>query len=269
MTSEKDERNEALAIELVEGGSDLAGAAAGAAIGLLGGQVGAVGGAAAGAVLGRVVRKVGADLKQRVLGPREEMRVGAAAAFAGATIQAYLNAGEQPRDDGFFEGSDDRDRPAAEELLEGVLLHARDAYEEKKVRLLGIMYAQFAFHADVTPARANHLLSLASQLTYRQLTVLAIASDEAQRQRLRDGDYRGDTAALEQMGAEGTALLIEIYDLYQRGLLSDGGGSAWISVGDVNPRGMRLQGSGAALTVLMGLSTISTADRESIYAMLS
>ncbi|HVQ57673.1 MAG TPA: hypothetical protein VMS60_02085 [Solirubrobacterales bacterium] len=211
---------------------------------------------------------MGADLKQRILGPREELRVGAATAFAGAAIQALLEDGQQPRDDGFFDSTENQ-RPAAEELFEGVLLQARDAYEEKKVRLLGVMYAQFAFRTDITPARANHLLSLASQLTYRQLIVLAIACDQNERQRLRDGNYRGDAAALDEIGPEGVALLIEIYDLYQRGLLSDAEASAWISVADVNPQGTRLQGSGAALADFMGLNTIPATDREPIYAMLA
>jgi hypothetical protein len=268
MSSEETSREEQLATELVEGGSDLAGAAVGAAVGLLGGPVGIVGGAAGGAVLSRVLKRVGAELKQRVLGPREEMRIGAAAAYAGATIQAFLNAGQQPREDGFFDAPPGQ-RPASEELLEGVLLHARDAYEEKKVRLLGIMYAQLAFRIEVSAPTANHLLSLASRLTYRQLVVMAIAHDDENRQRLRDGGYRGDPASLDRLGAEGAALLIEIYDIYQRGLLSDAGGSAWISVADVNPRGMRLQGSANTLAVLMGLATIPAEDREPIYAMLA
>lgn len=211
-----------LAVELIEGGSELAGAASGAAIGLLGGPGGAIGGAVAGVALTRVLKRVGADLKQRLLGPREEVRIGAAAAFAGATIQELLDAGLTPRNDGFFEAQAE-ERPAAEEVLEGVLLKARDAYEEKKVRLLGILYGQVAFHSEISPAHANHLIELGSRLTYRQLVVLAVAQDEAGRPRLRAGDYRGDSDAVQRLGLEGRSLLTEIYDLYQQGLVHGGG----------------------------------------------
>jgi hypothetical protein len=268
MGTDETNQEEVLAVELIEGSSEIAGAAVGATIGLIGGPAGAVGGAAGGALLARVLRRVGADLRQRVLGPREELRVGAAAAHAGAMIQILLDAGKQPRDDGFFDAPPG-ERPAAEELLEGVLLQARDAYEEKKVRLLGIMYAQLAFHPEISAPTANHLLSLAERLTYRQLVVMVIAQGEGNRELLRDGNYRGDAAALDAFGGEGAALLIEIYDIYQRGLLSDAHGSAWISVADVDPRAMRLQGSASTLAGLMGLATIPMEDRAPIYAMLA
>ena len=83
----------------------MAGAAVGATLGLIGGPAAAVGGAAGGALLAKVLRRVGADLRQRVLGPREELRIGAATAHAGAMIQTLLDAGKQPRDDGFFDAS--------------------------------------------------------------------------------------------------------------------------------------------------------------------
>jgi len=255
-----------LAVELIEGGSELAGAATGAAIGLLGGPGVAIGGAVVGVALTRVLKRVGADLKQRLLGPREEVRIGAAAAFAGATIRELLDAGRTPREDGFFEAQDE-ERPAAEEVLEGVLLKARDAYEEKKVRLLGILYGQVAFHSEISPAHANHLIELGSRLTYRQLVVLAVAQDEAGRSRLRASDYRGDSEAVQRLGLEGQALLTEIYDLYQQGLVH-GGGEAWISVTDGNPQAMRAQGSGVVLARLMTLDTIPSEDRETVYNQL-
>src|SRR5207249_275051 len=132
------------------------------------------------------------------------------------------------------------------EILEGVLIKARDAYEEKKLPLLASLYASIAFHEEISPAHANHLIELGSQLTYRQLCVLAVAQDEGQRARLRQGDYRADDAAIAQLGIDGQGLLTEIYDLYQRGVVN-GGGEAWLSVADVNPAALRVQGSGHVL----------------------
>src|SRR6266511_3326365 len=121
---EQENEEETLAVELIESGSEIAGAATGAAVGLVAGPLGVIGGAALGAALGRVLK-----------------HVGAAAAFAGAAIAIALETGRQPRDDGFFETREGGDRPAAEEILEGVLQKARDAYEERKLRLLGLLYA--------------------------------------------------------------------------------------------------------------------------------
>ncbi len=258
------EDESALAKELIESGSDLVGAVSGAAIGLIGGSAGAIGGATAGVAISRVLRKVGAELRRRILGPREEVRIGAALAVAATAIKRGLDEGRELRNDGFFEAQDDN-RAQAEELLEGVLLKARDAYEEKKVQFLGQLYANLAFHPEISPAHANHLIALAGQLTYRQLVTLAIAIDQASRHRLRQTDFRGDAAALAALSLDGGALLTEIYDLYQRGLINDTTGEAWISLPDVRPGSIRAQGSGSVLSQLMNLNAIPAVDREPIY----
>ena len=267
MTPEASDNDEDLARSLIESGSDMAGAPAGAALGLIAGPAGVIGGAAGGIAISRVLKNVGADLRRRLLGPREELRVGAAAAFAGEAIREILDSGQQPRNDGFFE-TNGEDRAPAEELLEGVLLQARDAYEEKKIPFLGMLYAQFAFHAEISPPQANHLIALASDLTYRQLVLMAIMKNEGARHWLRKGDYRDDAAALGKLGLDGQGVLTEIYDLYQRGLISDARGEAWLSLPDVSPEDMRLQASGAVLATLMGLDNIPTVDRMPVYEML-
>lgn len=263
-----DDKESEFARELIESGSDLAGAMTGAALGLLGGPVGVVGGAAAGVAIARVLKRVGADVKQRWLGPREEVRIGAAFTFTAAAIVQALNSGQAPRQDGFFEAVGGQ-RPAADDLLEGVLLKARDSYQEKKVPLLANLYATIAFHEEISAAHANHLLELASRLTYRQLVAMAVAFDGGNRSRLRQSDYRDDAEAISRLGLDGTGLITEIYDLYQQGLILDTTGSAWISVADVNPGAMRLQGSGAVLGTAMNISgDIPEDDRATIYSLL-
>jgi hypothetical protein len=98
-----EDREQTLTVELIQSGGEMAGAAAGAAIGLIGGPGGVIGGAAAGAAMARILKRVGAEIRQRMLGPREEVRVGAVAAFAASAIAGALAEGRQLRDDGFFE----------------------------------------------------------------------------------------------------------------------------------------------------------------------
>lgn len=260
---------ESLAAELIQGGSDMAGAAVGAAIGLVGGPVGVVAGAAGGAAVAHGFRRVAAEIRQRLLGPQEEVRIGAAAAYAGERIASYLQAGRPPREDGFFEGQTG-DRPSADTLLEGVLLIARDAYEQKKVPLLGRLYANVAFNDSVSAAEANYLLTLAGALTYRQLVLLSVAVDPLRPQRLPNRSYRADpTGAAARLRNEGVALITEIFELYQRGLVAGGDGAAWISVADVNPGGMQITGPAGSLVTMMELGLISAADRDEVYTILS
>lgn len=198
------------------------------------------------------------------------MRVGAAASFAAVSIDATIRSGATPRDDGFFDDGAGGERPDAEEILEGVLIKARDAYEEKKVPLLGTLYAWIAFHEEISSSYANQLLGLATRLTYRQLVILAVASDEAGRAHLRQSSYRNDLTAIEHLGIEGQGLITEIYDLYQQGLLSDAGGSAWISLPDVTPGQMRVQGAGSMLAQGMKLrDSVREVDQAAVRERLT
>jgi len=253
---------------MIENGSEIAGAMTGAAISLIGGPASIIGGATAGAALTAVLKKVGADVRRQVLSPREEVRIGATLAFAGSAIAEYLAAGKEPRDD-FFGATSTKTkrRTVADELLEGVLTQARDAYEEKKLPFLGNLYANIAFHPEITPAQANHLIALAGQLTYRQLIGLYFARvQEKTGSILRDKDFRGDSAAQDRLGLNGISLVTELYDLYQRGLIHGSDGAAWISASDVNPGDMRTQGSGSVLMQLMGIK-ISDEDLQEFTSL--
>ncbi len=65
----------------------------------------AVGGAAAGVLVSRALRQLGSEIQQRLLGPRQRVRVGAAFAIAAETIAGRLEAGERPRSDDFFDAN--------------------------------------------------------------------------------------------------------------------------------------------------------------------
>lgn len=64
---------------LIGTGSEIAGGAAAGALGfLLGGPVGAVVGGASGSAAAAALRHVGEEVSERLLGPREQVRVGGA-----------------------------------------------------------------------------------------------------------------------------------------------------------------------------------------------
>lgn len=178
--------------ELVELGAEIVGAAAGSAAGFLfAGPVGAVGGAAAAPVLAKALELIG-DVALRDLSRREKMRVGAGFVFASSKISQYLAEGRNPRDDGFFE-RDVTGRSASDEILEGILLRCKNEHEEKKLRLIGNIYANVAFMPSVNVAGANWLLQKCQELTYRQLCMVALI-EKAQHKGASWGPNDGDPA---------------------------------------------------------------------------
>jgi hypothetical protein len=224
-----------------------------------------VGAGAAGGVLAtRVLKRVGGELQERIFGSQQRVRIGAAFAFAAEEIASRLAAGEAPRTDGFF--AEDPARSSASELLEGVLLLAADAFEERKVRHLGWLYASVAFDPTVDPADANYLLRVARGLTYRQLCALAffVAPRPKGILTLLDRAREGGAAAI----SDGLAL--ELDDLGQDsiiGFLQAGGDVARPSttLGGGDFRGMSLEQVGATdlghrLYRLMRLDRVPESD---------
>ncbi len=273
MVAYDDDRSDAdRATALIEGGAELAGASIGAAVGLIGGPPMAVGGAAAGVLVSRALRQLGSEIQQRLLGPRQRVRVGAAFAIAAETIAGRLEAGERPRSDDFFDANS-AGRPAAEEVLEGVLQSAGDAYEERKVPFLGKLYAAVAFDATVSRAQANFFIAVAQRLTFRQLVLVAVI-------------WEGDVSPLAAHAAQevppkqvlfSDKLGLEADDLERRGLVGHGvpGGSpvggarAFVEAGSRPVADLTLTGPGRQLYELMGLRDIpETARREVLVDLL-
>ncbi len=256
--------------DIIETGTDIAGATTGAAIGLLiGGPPGAVVGAAAGPTAARTLRELAVEFRERVLGSREEVRVGAVISFASTKINEKLEAGEQPRQDDFFTDAHDN-RATAKEVFEGVILAAQREAEEKKVRLYGNLLANLAFVQDVDREQANFLVRLGEDLSYRQLCLLSLFAQNTlllggdNRLNLHTSSYRGDASSL---GMGRIVLLQETYDLYQMGIVNCGE-QALIAVADVNPSQMSLQGVSVNLYNLMELGTVSTADLNVLMRLL-
>jgi len=253
--SEK-EKNESKDLEnLINAGSEISGGAVGGVLGfLMAGPVGAAVGGAAGPVLTRTINFVAQEIKNRVLGKREEARIGATIVFASQKIQENLKEGQQVRNDDFFT-KDSTHRSAAEEILEGVLLASQQEHEEKKLKYVGNLLANIAFHPEIDRAQANLLVRLAERLSYRQLCLLFLFAPKGNPMNLKSGDYR--TGGIK--GTQKISLLQEIYDMYQQAMLNCGD-SALIDISDIDPSRMKTHGMGGWLYQLMELKTISMDD---------
>lgn len=255
------------ATRLIEGGAELAAASIGAAVGLIGGPPGAFGGAAASVTATRLLRRLGADIQKHMFAPRQRIRTGAAYAIAAEEISRRLHAGESLRTDGFFD-TRPGGRPAAEELLEGVLHAAADAYEERKVTHLGKLYAALAFDATTSRAHANYTIALAQRLTYRQLALMAVIWDH-------DAVPIAEAAAQEEPRKQllfSEELAIEVDELERLGLVGRGqpggspqrGGATFVDASGVGITGLTLTGPGKRLYDLMELHAVPPEARREV-----
>jgi hypothetical protein len=247
---------------LIEDGAEIAGGAVGGALGFfVAGPFGAAFGGASGAAAATMLKRAGQEVSERLLGPREKVRIGGVLALATEEISRRLQNGEKLRTDDFFK-EQPSGRSYAEEVAESVLLKSQREPEEKKLPYMAYLLSGIAFDGEISAEMAHQIAKAAEQLTYRQLCILMLAVGK-ETFGLRDGDYRNQTSFPKQL----YQLLYECIDLYYRGFISFGGDVAFGPT-DVAPGKMTVQGLGADVFNLMKLATLPDADLHPIAAQL-
>lgn len=253
---------------LINIGAEIAGGAVGGALGFLaGGPGGAALLGAGGAAAAAALKNIGEEASERLLGPREQVRVGGVLAIAAGEIRQRLESGESVRTDGFFEPKG-ASRSDAEEVAESVLLKSQREPEEKKIPYMGHLFAAVAFDTQISAQMAHQIIKIAEQLTYRQLCILKLAGLKLaglnQPFVLREGDYRSQGGGFTK---ELYQVLYECLDLYYKGLINFGGEVAFGPT-DVKPGSMTVQGLGADVFNLMKLALIPDSDLAPIAVQL-
>ena len=94
-------------------------------------------------------------------------------------IKDNLAKGKIPRDDDVWSSEKESPRKA-KAILEGVLVKARDEFEEKKRRYYPNFSGNMCFYEHIPYERLNILLRTLDQLSYRQLQVLAYVKSKGE-----------------------------------------------------------------------------------------
>lgn len=202
--------------EIIETGSEISGGIGGAVIGgLIAGPVGAMLGGASGPIISKAFKVLGLEIKNRFLGTRENIRIGAAYAFAINKINENEFSGRSLRDDDFFKEIKNN-RAASEEVLEGIILSSQREFEELKIKFLGNLYANVCFRADISKQHINQLIKTADSLTFRQFCILQLMNERYNESLNLNVKLRG----LDRWEISIFDIVAEVRDLHQRGLLN-------------------------------------------------
>ena len=191
---------------MIETDAPIVGASVGTAISVLSGiPMLSIGTAALGS--SGVYRRVGDEIAKRLLGPREEARVGGVLALSAEVLKSKLDQGHQLRDDGFFDAPAIDHKSDAEEVLEGVLRKAQTEYEERKLEYFARFWANACIVKDFEAADLHYLMKLAEQLTYRHLTIIAMLGRivGANHTEIENIQYPPHSYATDKEFVEGTA----------------------------------------------------------------
>ena len=131
-------------------------------------------GAALSPFLSSGLERVGNELIERRLAPRQGARVGRAVMMAAARLKERQEAGETPRNDGFFDADATTGRSESDEVLEAALSAAMNSAQEKKVDFIAVLLANVSFDETISPSSAHFLIETAGSLSYRSFVLLKI-----------------------------------------------------------------------------------------------
>ena len=227
-----------------------AGEAVGAAVATgIGMAVAGPAGAIIGATLGSVIGDVSNDILTRVLSKKERNRIVQVNDLTKKKIEENIKVGKTLRNDDFFSKHID-DRSTAEEIYEGVLISSQKEYEERKIALLGRLYANIAFDSNITRPIANALIKEASELTYRQLMIIKHVG-VFQFAATKGVDIRRNNNSGRVSGLTNVSIASDIVTLYHKTLVHSS--TVILDAANINPALLSLVGHGALLFNLMEL----------------
>lgn len=249
--SDKDEKIK----NLISSGTQIAEGAISGALGFLAGDsASAILEGTGMSLVAIVLKRISSEVSERVLAPREKIRVGGVLAIAAASINERIASGAKLREDNFFSPSENNNRSNAEEIAESVILKAQKEPEERKIPFMGNLLSNICFDSSISVELGHQMIKTAEQLTYRQLCILKL-SYVKERFDLRKQDYRGQ----ESFPKELYQVLYEYLDLYNRGLINFGGEVA-LGPTDIKPGSATIQGIGTDIFKMMSLADIPDQD---------
>ena len=131
----------------------------------------------AGATLAPMIANAAKSMLPAMIDERESKRLEIVFTRTIEKIKVLTAKGKIPRDDETYYGDTYLGIPKAQELLEGVLLKARNEFQSKKLECYSSFFANLCFDETVSFEHANFLLNMIERLSYRQLCILAFISD--------------------------------------------------------------------------------------------
>jgi hypothetical protein len=244
--------------ELIETGAEITGGLMGSILGVyLAGPTGLVIGGVGGPLLSKALRSIGTEMKQRLLGPREEIRIGAVYTFALAKIKENFENSKQIRTDDFFDKKGNN-RSGAEEILEGIVITAQKEYQEKKVKYIGNLYANICITGLVSKEQANQFIKFCNILSYRQFILLQL---------LNENNGKGFSNESEERVKQ-FDINIELRELHQLGLI---GFMVWQRDEpkySIKKKTLKITESGAFFCQMLSLDEIPRNELETINILL-
>lgn len=191
------------------GGAKLVGGMSGVGISVATGNPYA--GAAAGTIMAHILERVGNEIIDRRLAPRQEFRAGKVFVVAHQKLNDLIECGHSIRQDNFF-GKEGDDRTDADEITEAVFRAAMNSVQENKLEFIGNMIANIAIDSDIDATAAYLLITNSESISYRSFCIIKFAHNVDQFEMASRPQVGGDMIDVQLY-----SFSVEIFDLVRRG----------------------------------------------------
>lgn len=218
-------------------------------------------------MLSNSLKNIGQEFAERMLSPRENLRVGSALILAAEGIRKRLE-NENPREDGFFD-KNHTGRSDADEVLENIVLKIQREPEEKKIPYIAKIYENSVFEQEISADLSHKIIKSAEQLTYQHLCILSMVG-----RREKNEDALRDWQLNPQLDhpLELSKLLHDCFELVTNGYIQGGltltFGGRLPQYETLNPHTMDLENIGIVIFSYMNLFDIPDDDIAPIAKLL-
>lgn len=213
------------------------------------------------AVFDKVMHPIFADFMDRMLSANQKNRIEKVLEDAINKIASRLGKNDIPYNEEGFWTEDSNRVSDAKVVLEGILLKARDEYEEKKLPYYSNLIAQMAFDPSWSYQRLNAMIRMFEQLSYRQLQLMALAMQKGEIDTLQwDVRFKRTTESYAYYD-----LFCEVVNLSNLALFHQPGILLQMGLGDKQA----LSPIGKSMAELMELSTIPQDELENLDKILN
>lgn len=223
------------------------------------GPLGTYVGAATSGPITSILKKIGSEVSDKIMAPREKARVSATYVRAAQMIKLKLEGGEIPRNDAFFEMKEN-DRSSAETILEGILQKAKNEHEEKKLEYYSAFLSNITFNNKIKFEEAITLLKIIDRLSYLQLTIIAHIKDVKQLELENWSTWFGKKVEAQEF----LDFHYELGELFDLNLIKQFNGR---QLGGF--KNAELSHLGKKVYCLMGLATLPESDKEKTIKKIS
>ena len=205
------------------------------------------------------------EIREHVYSKKESKKILVTLYFSLKMIKENLDKNINIKEENFIIINNEN-KLLIEELMDGIVINAKNEHEENKLKYYGYLLGNLIFKENLDRDESNRLIKVSRNLSYCQIKLINmyIISQMIQVPILKREDYTKTGIGNYKL----LGVLQDTLDMIQKSILN-GSGKLVLDIVQINPSKVKVQGIGTLLYNLMGLSKMPYDEMEDLLDILS